>query len=102
MELSEYVIDFEKCSAIKSQVLANFIAEWMELGSATEGEVPESPWLVYCDGAWGAVGAGVVAILISSSRIKLHYAARLQFNSEAYKCTDNIAKYEDILLGSAN
>jgi hypothetical protein len=27
MELSEHVIDFKKCSAIKPQVLANFIAE---------------------------------------------------------------------------
>jgi hypothetical protein len=53
MELSEYVIDFEKCSAIKSQALANFVAEWMEASSATEGEVPKTPWVVYSDGAWG-------------------------------------------------
>jgi hypothetical protein len=52
-ELSEHVVDFEKCSTIKSQILANFIVEWMEPGSAIEGEMPESPWLVYCDGAWG-------------------------------------------------
>jgi hypothetical protein len=55
MELSEYVIDFEKCSTIKSQTLADFVAEWMEPGSTTEGPVLESPWLVYCDGAWGIV-----------------------------------------------
>jgi hypothetical protein len=53
MELSEYVIDFEKRNAIKSQVLADFIAEWTELSSVIEGEVPKSSWLVYCDGAWG-------------------------------------------------
>jgi hypothetical protein len=35
MELSEYVVDFEKRSAIKSQVLAEFMAEWTEPGSAT-------------------------------------------------------------------
>jgi ribonuclease HI len=29
-ELSEYIIDFEKRSAIKSQILADFIAKWME------------------------------------------------------------------------
>jgi predicted regulator of amino acid metabolism with ACT domain len=28
MELSKHVIDFEKRSAIKSQILANFIVEW--------------------------------------------------------------------------
>jgi ribonuclease HI len=98
MELSEYVVDLEKHSAIKSQVLANFVTEWTEPGSRTEGELPESPWLVYCNGAWGAVGAGVAAILISSSEIKLRYTARLQFSSEADKCTNNIAEYKAILL----
>jgi hypothetical protein len=56
MELSEHVVDFEKHSAIKSQILADFVAEWTEPGFTTEGAVPESPWLVCCDGAWGAVG----------------------------------------------
>jgi ribonuclease HI len=99
MELSEHVIDFEKRNAIKSQVLANFIAEWTESGSTIEGEVLESPWLVYCDGAWDAVRAGATAILISPSGIKLRYAARLQFSNKADKCTNNIVGYEAILLG---
>jgi ribonuclease HI len=43
MELSKYVIDFEKHSAIKLQILADFVVEWMEPSSATEGEVPETP-----------------------------------------------------------
>jgi hypothetical protein len=93
MELSEHVIDFEKHSAIKSQILADFIAEWMELGSSTERPIPKSPWLVYCDRAWGAVGFGAAAILISPSGIKLRYATRLQFNNEVDKCTNNIAEY---------
>jgi hypothetical protein len=53
MELSQYVVDFKKCSAIMSQVLADFVAEWTKPGSATEGAVPEEPWLVHCVGAWG-------------------------------------------------
>jgi hypothetical protein len=77
MELSKHVVDFEKSNAIKSQILADFVAEWMEPGSATEGEVPESPWLVYCDRGWEAVGAGTATILTSPLRIKLRYAARL-------------------------
>jgi ribonuclease HI len=43
--------------------------------------------------------AGAEAILISPSRIKLRYTARLQFTKEADKCTNNIAEYEAILLG---
>jgi ribonuclease HI len=61
--------------------------------------VQESPWLVYCDGAWGSTGAGAVAVLTSPSGIKLHYAARLQFAGDIDKCTNNIAEYETILLG---
>jgi hypothetical protein len=49
--LSEYIVDFKKRNAIKSQVLADFIAEWTEPNSVIEGEVSESPWLVYCDEA---------------------------------------------------
>jgi hypothetical protein len=37
----------------------------------------QSPWLVYCDGAWGTAGAGTATILISPSGIKLCHAARL-------------------------
>jgi hypothetical protein len=77
MELSEHVVDFKNHTAIKSQILANFMAEWTEPGSTIEGVVPESPWIVSCDGAWGAAGAGAAAILASPSRIKLCYAARL-------------------------
>jgi ribonuclease HI len=91
-------VDFEKCSAIKYHILANFVAEWTEPGSPIEGDVPESPWLVYCDGAWGSTGARVDVILTSPSGIKLRYAPRLQFNSETDKCTNNIVEYEAILL----
>jgi ribonuclease HI len=92
-------VDFDKRSVIKSQVLADFIAEWTELGLSTDGIFPEAPWFVYCDGARGNVGAGASTILVSPSGIKLRYTARLQFHSEADKCTNNIAEYEAILLG---
>jgi hypothetical protein len=64
MELLEHVINFEKHSAIKPQILVDFIVEWMEPDSTTEGAIPKSPWLVYCDRAWGIVGVGAAAILI--------------------------------------
>jgi ribonuclease HI len=71
----------------------------METGFTVEGEVPELAWLISCDRAWGAAGAGAVAIQTSPSGIKLRYTARLQFNNEADKCTKNIAEYETTLLG---
>jgi hypothetical protein len=74
MELSELVIDFEKRSAIKSQVLADFIADWTKPSSYTIGIVIDTPWQVYCEGAWGVSGVGAAAILKSPSGFKLRYA----------------------------
>jgi hypothetical protein len=54
MDLSEHVVDFEKRSAIKSQVLADFIADWTEPSCYTAGTVIDIPWQVHCDGAWGS------------------------------------------------
>jgi ribonuclease HI len=51
-------------------------------------------WTVFCDGSWGIFSAGVAAILISPSKIRTCYAARLEFNY-----TNNIAEYEALLLG---
>jgi hypothetical protein len=76
-ELSEYIVDFEKRSAIKLQILVDFVTDSMEPRSQAYYIAQESPWLVYCDGAWGSTGAGAVAILVSPSGIKLRYVARL-------------------------
>jgi hypothetical protein len=72
MELSEYVVDFEKRSAIKSQVLADFVAEWTEPGSATVGEALEEPWLVHCDRAWGAAAGNVLRLLVQVLSLLQH------------------------------
>jgi hypothetical protein len=49
IELSKHVVDFEKRSAIKSQVLADFIVDLTDPSSYTEGPVIDTPWHVYCD-----------------------------------------------------
>jgi hypothetical protein len=98
-KLSEYVVDLEKCSAIKSQIFADFMAGWTEPRSQADNSTQESPWLVHCDGACGSTVAGAAAILVSPSRIKLCYAVRLHFTSETDKCTNNIVEYEVILPG---
>jgi ribonuclease HI len=65
----------------------------------SRGTTPKSPWLIYCDRAWGNFRVGAATVLISPSGIKLRYAARLQFTNKADKCTNNITEYESILLG---
>jgi hypothetical protein len=91
MELLEHVIDCEKRSAIKSQVLVDFIADWTEPSSYTESIVVDTPWQIYYDGAWGVSGAGAAAILKSPSGIKLKYVARLQFKTETDKCSNKLS-----------
>jgi ribonuclease HI len=49
---------------------------------------------VFCDGSWGTFGAGAAASLISPSKIRTYYVARLEFN-----CTNNIVEYKALLLG---
>jgi ribonuclease HI len=75
-------------------VLADFIADWT-LGAQDEEKTTDAEaWTVFCDGSWGTFGAGAAAALISPSKIKTCYAARLDFS-----CTNNIAEYEALLLG---
>jgi hypothetical protein len=50
-ELSEHTIDFEKRSAIKSQVLADFIVDWTSPSSVTTDEELVLVWEIRCDGA---------------------------------------------------
>jgi hypothetical protein len=42
-ELLEYIVDFEKRSAIKLQILVDFVAEWTEPQSQTNSTTQEPP-----------------------------------------------------------
>jgi hypothetical protein len=42
-KLSEYIVDFEKHIAIKSQILADFVADWTEPRSQADDSAQESP-----------------------------------------------------------
>jgi hypothetical protein len=49
-ELSQHFIKFEKRTSIKSQVLADFIADWTPSQSLREDK-KQPEWTIYCDGA---------------------------------------------------
>jgi hypothetical protein len=97
VELNEFTIDYAHRSSIQSQALADFIADWTSGAQDEERIKYDKTWTVFCDGSWGTFGAGAAAILISPSKIKTCYAAKLEFN-----CTNNIAEYEALLLGFGN
>jgi ribonuclease HI len=92
-EIAPFMIVFVARTSLKSQALADFVAEWTPLTEASDDEPPEPICIAYCGGAWGATGAGVSAIMLSPSGTKLRYAARLEFHS-----TNNTAEYETVLL----
>jgi hypothetical protein len=97
-ELSGYHITFEPRSAIKSQVLADFIVDWTGPAWQQEGS-PEKLWTIHYEGAWCHVGAGAAAIITSPTGVKYRYVARLSFALESDRCTNNIVEYEAIILG---
>jgi ribonuclease HI len=98
-ELSKYTIDFGKRSAIKSQVLEDFIVDWTSPSSVTADEELVPVWEIKCDGAWGRKGAGIAAIITSPIGIKLRYTARLDYEDPSDRCTNNTTEYEALLLG---
>jgi ribonuclease HI len=97
-ELSGYHITFEPRTTIKSQVLADFIVDW--IGPITQPDTSaEKVWTIHCDDAWCHAGAGVAAVSTSPTGVKHRYAARLSFALESDRCTNNITEYEDVILG---
>jgi ribonuclease HI len=79
---------------IQSQALADFIDDWTPGAQDEERPNDAEAWTVFCDGSWRTFDAGAAAVLISPSKIKICYVARLDFN-----CTNNITEYEALLLG---
>ena len=88
--LASHTIDFVPRSAIKSQVLADFVADWTPSAPSQNPPVIEVIWQLECDGAYCKNGSGASAILTAPSGTQLKYAARLDFPG----CTNNVAEYE--------
>jgi hypothetical protein len=98
-KLFEHTIDFGKRSAIKSQVLADFVVDWTSPRNTAGDEELVPIWEIICDGAWGRKGAGIAAIITSLAGVKLRYAARLDYSNPLDRCTNNTTEYEALLLG---
>ena len=64
VELGALSIEFLPRSTIKSQALADFIAEWTEIQDPPPDEQPEH-WVMYFDDALNLDGAGAGILFIS-------------------------------------
>jgi ribonuclease HI len=90
--LGPWEITYQRQSAIMSQVLPNFIAEW------TEAQMPELPdmsncWTIYVDGSKRGSGEGAGVILVSPQGDKMRYVLRMRFSNPS----NNEAEYEAVL-----
>ncbi|XP_025813041.1 uncharacterized protein LOC112890351 [Panicum hallii] len=108
-ELAGFQLDFQPCHAIKSQVLADFVAEWTSTpcfpGDPDHGSDPPPPevrapvftgphWTIFFDGSARnkKVGAGMVLINPNGEQVK--YMVLLDFEA-----TNNMAEYEALIFG---
>jgi hypothetical protein len=79
IELSPLDITYEKRKAIKSQVLPDFTAEWLELQNIGPPEL-SSVWTMYFDGSKRIQGTGAGVVLISPQGDKIKYVLRMSFS----------------------
>jgi hypothetical protein len=93
-ELNEFTIDYVHRSSIRSQALADLIADWTPGAQGEEATKDVEAWTVFCDGSWGTFGAGAAAVLVAPSKVRTCCAVKLDFS-----CINNIAEYEVLLLG---
>jgi hypothetical protein len=76
VELSALNIDFKPRTAIKSQALVDFMAEWRENQLPTPTERLEH-WVMYFDGSLNLEGAGAGVLLISPTGEQLKYVLQM-------------------------
>jgi ribonuclease HI len=93
VELMGETLSFAPRRAIKSQVLADFLAEWTDTQLPTTPIQPEL-WTMYFDGSLMKTGAGAGLLFISPLGKHLRYVIRLHFPA-----SNNVAEYESLVNG---
>jgi ribonuclease HI len=76
---------------IKSQVLADFVAEWTEM-QTPPAKIEHETWIMYFDGSVMKEGAGVVLVFISPLGMHMEYMVRLHFPA-----SNNAAEYKALI-----
>ena len=96
IELSEFDIRYKPKTAIKGQILADFVMEFTsaEPAEKTQTETNPSIWKLSVDGASNAQGSGAGLILTSPEGIDIEYALRFGFHT-----SNNEAEYEAVIAG---
>ncbi|GJS86121.1 RNA-directed DNA polymerase, eukaryota, reverse transcriptase zinc-binding domain protein [Tanacetum coccineum] len=103
VELGAYNIAYEPRSAMKGQVLVDFLSEalvetptseFFRLPAKCPNKVDMERWTLFTDGASNSKGSRAGLVVISPSGVEFTYALRLNFAS-----INNEAEYEALLAG---
>ena len=96
IELSEFDIRCKPKTAIKGQILADFVMEFTSAEPAEKAQTETDPpiWKLSVDGASNAQGSGASLILTSPEGIDIEYALRFGFHT-----SNNEAEYEAVIAG---
>jgi hypothetical protein len=65
-------ITYAPRSAIKSQVLTDFVAEWTEM-QIPPAKIEHETWIMYFNGSIMKEGAGVGLVFISPQGVRMEY-----------------------------
>ncbi|KAL0356123.1 UNVERIFIED_CONTAM: Retrovirus-related Pol polyprotein from transposon opus [Sesamum radiatum] len=90
VELGEYDIEYQSRTAVKAQVLADFVVEFA--GDPAQEE--KGGWLMHVDGSSNTNNGGVGIWLQGPAGVEIEVAAKLSFAA-----TNNEAEYEALILG---
>ena len=93
VELMGESLTYAPRRAIKSQILADFVAEWTDT-QLPPPQIQGECWTVYFDGSVMKTGAGAGLLFISPLWEHMRYVIRLHFPA-----SNNIAEYEALLSG---
>jgi ribonuclease HI len=93
VELMGETLSFAPRKAIKSQVLADFLAEWVDTQLPT-APIQTELWTMYFDGSLMKTGAGAGLLFISSLEKHVCYVIRLHFLT-----SNNVAEYKALVNG---
>jgi hypothetical protein len=93
VELMGETLSFAPQKAIKSQVLADFLAEWVDTQLPT-APIQAEIWTMYFDGSLMKIGAGAGLLFISPLGKHVCYVIRLHFPA-----SNNVAEYEALVNG---
>jgi ribonuclease HI len=93
VELMGETLAYAPCKAIKSQILADFVAEWTDM-QLPPPEIQVECWTLYFNGSVMKTGAGAGLLFVSPLGEHMRYAVRLHFLA-----SNNMAEYEALLCG---